>query len=401
MTRLIRILPLLLLLTVSVHARAQTNPERAAELGSEAASFFRQGEYEAAADRFLEAYNLDPHPVLLFNLGRALQELGQLPAARDTFLDAIAIADDPGVQTAAQQRLDEVLAALRSQGYDPNRVTPSEYVQRGTLLVTSLPEGAVLFLGNERVGTTPVTLDPLDIGSHEVRLVLEGYHPVSATIEFRGGQDRLRHFTLEERTSLETYVPPQPGYLSVISATAGIAVLVDGMPIGQTPVSNHGLAPGQYVVTLRSPDFAPFTTTVSILSTEETRIIATPQRVAGRDFVPGQTHRRAGGILMGIGAAALVTGGVFGIMALDSASTYRAELDNPDRGIFRDQARTRALVSDISMGVGAGVLVAGAIVYLIAPRETRNPLDFLDRDGLVLAPALSPFHVGLDFSIKF
>lgn len=392
---------LLLLATFASPLSAQSSADRAAELGAEAASFFRQGEYGAAAERFLEAYTLDPHPVLLFNLGRALQELGQLPAARDSFLDVIQIADDASVRGAAQQRLDEVRTALRQQGYDPDTVTPTSYVLRGNLLITSLPEGATVFLENERVGETPLQLQNIDVGTYAVRLTLDGHHPVNATLEFRGGQDTLRHFTLETRTTLDTYVPPQPGYLSVISANAGVTVSLDGEPIGETPISNRGLAPGQYVVSLRSPDFAPFTTTVSILSGEETRIIATMQRVAGREELPGQTRRRVGGILMGVGAAGILTGGVFGILALNSASEYRQGGIDPNRGTFRDQAQSRALLSDISMGVGAGLAIAGAIVYFTAPRETKNPFDFLDADGLVLAPTFSPFHVGLDFSMDF
>lgn len=368
-----------------LHVAAQgSDAERAAALGEEGTSFFRQGQFAEAVERFQAAYELDPHPVLLFNLGRARQELGQLAAARDTFSLVIAIADDPGVQAAAQSRIEAVNNLLIAQGYDPATVTAANYVQRGNLTITTTPEGAAIFLDGQRRGTTPLTLANLDVATYELRIALDDYHPVTATIEFRGGTDTLRLFTLQQRTSLEEYVPPQPGYLSVVSPAIGAEVFLDGDAVGTTPVLEYGLAPGTYIVAVRHPDFAPYSTTVQVMSANESRVVATMTRTRGHEPDPGETRRTIGaGMMIGSGAA-LIAGGVFGVLALDSASEYRARLDDPTRGEFRDQAQTRALISDVALGVGAAAFITGAILYWTAPRATERGFDFVD--GVVFAP---------------
>ena len=51
------------------------------------------------------------------------------------------------------------------------------------LVVDSKPPGAAVFLDGRQVGTTPMTFPLVDVGSHSVRLVLDGYRPWSGSVQ--------------------------------------------------------------------------------------------------------------------------------------------------------------------------------------------------------------------------
>jgi serine/threonine-protein kinase len=58
----------------------------------------------------------------------------------------------------------------------------------GTLTVLSRPDGARVFLDDQLVGTTPLTLPQVGAGQHAVRLEREGYRSWSSSIRMAGGQ---------------------------------------------------------------------------------------------------------------------------------------------------------------------------------------------------------------------
>jgi len=84
---------------------AQSPQARAADLFNKGAEAYRRGEFQQAVTLLLEAHALDPQPVLLYNLARAYEGLGNIEAAIDTFtryLEADPKAPDRG---AIEQRL--------------------------------------------------------------------------------------------------------------------------------------------------------------------------------------------------------------------------------------------------------------------------------------------------------
>jgi tetratricopeptide (TPR) repeat protein len=64
---------------------AQTPQARAAELFNKGAEAYRRGDFPQAIALLLEARSLDPQPVLLYNLGRAYEDSGDVDAAIATF----------------------------------------------------------------------------------------------------------------------------------------------------------------------------------------------------------------------------------------------------------------------------------------------------------------------------
>ncbi|MCA1584184.1 MAG: PEGA domain-containing protein [Acidobacteria bacterium] len=57
----------------------------------------------------------------------------------------------------------------------------------GTLLVESRPPGARVTVDGKAVGTTPLTLESLTVGTHEVRIERDGYTPWTTTVTVEAG----------------------------------------------------------------------------------------------------------------------------------------------------------------------------------------------------------------------
>lgn len=81
--------------------------------------------------------------------------------------------------------------------------------------------------------------------------------------------------------------------------------------------------------------------------------------------------RITGWILTGVGAAALVTGGVFGALALESKKDYDSAGYDDDRIAHRDDVERNAKICDIVFFSGAGVAAVG-ISLLIADAVKRR-----------------------------
>lgn len=365
----------------------------AGDLVQRATEHFSAGEFEEAAALFAEAFELDPHPVIMFNLARAHQEMGDLPGALN-FLNIIGTLDAPAhVAEAAQTKIAEVEALLIEQGYDPATVTSQNYVPRGSLTLTTQPEGADVFIAGEYAGRTPFVRDLIDEGTYAVRVELEGYHPINQDIDIAGGRMNLRAFTLTERTQIAEYVPPEPGFLTVRGPTAGLQVSIDGEPAGVTPILAQGMSPGTYSITVRGEGWRTFRTAVEITSNEEAEVIARMEPLDERVVLnPNRGRMNAGtGLVIG-GGALIATGAVFGILAMNESSAYNDDPANPDRGTHRSAARRNAAIADASIGVGGALFLTGAIL-----RWTNVGGTVVDRELMVTpGPGL-----GLGLSTSF
>ena len=99
---------------------------------------------------------------------------------------------------------------------------------------------------------------------------------------------------------------------------------------------------------------------------------------AEADSDEGDTARTVGVVLMGVGAAGLVVGSVFGIDALqkdkDAVDACGEDTSCPtkDGENLSNEAQDAALVSTIGFIAGGGALVAGAILYFTAPDGTET-----------------------------
>jgi len=120
---------------------------------------YAAGKYADAASEFEEAYRLTAHGELLYNMGKCYDAIGDLRGALVAyrkFLDTVrASPDRPFVEKRAAE-LDKLVARIR---------------------ITSSVAGSNVMLDGQRVGTTPLNLDVVEVnpGEHTVDVAAEGY----------------------------------------------------------------------------------------------------------------------------------------------------------------------------------------------------------------------------------
>src|SRR5262245_55119117 len=64
---------------------ASSQATKARELFKKSEESYRAGRFQEAVDLLTEAYQLDPNPVLLYNLARAYEGLGDTPKAIESY----------------------------------------------------------------------------------------------------------------------------------------------------------------------------------------------------------------------------------------------------------------------------------------------------------------------------
>jgi hypothetical protein len=120
---------------------------------------------------------------------------------------------------------------------------PAATATDGTLIMTTDPPGAKLFVDGVERGVTPLTVT-LKSGAH--------------ALEVRGdGPARLMPITMTAGAQVSQYIElPKTaaanGQLQVRTEPGGAHVSVDGMPRGISPVTVSDLTPGEHAVTLES-----------------------------------------------------------------------------------------------------------------------------------------------------
>ena len=95
----------------------------------------------------------------------------------------------------------------------------------GTLVISSDPKGADVFIDGEYKGVTPLTVNKIQATSHEIRLNKDGYNPVTFRVNVEP------YTTTTRLVKLTTF-----GTIEVISEPSNADVYVDGYSVGKTPV---------------------------------------------------------------------------------------------------------------------------------------------------------------------
>lgn len=100
----------------------------------------------------------------------------------------------------------------------------------GTLHLSSVPDGARIYVNNEAKGKTPLSIPGLKPGMYSVRAELEGYGVVTKTIELGNGQSASEEFRLSNVM----------GRIEVRSSPVGAQVFLDGKSYGVTKAKDPG-----------------------------------------------------------------------------------------------------------------------------------------------------------------
>lgn len=156
---------------------------------------------------------------------------------------------------------------------------PPALVATGNLLVRSTPAGAAVFVDDERRGVTPLTLQNVPLGTRRVRIQRDGFTSEDRQVNLtRSRPSRSVDVRLTRAAPSARPTPAAPaartGSLLVESRPTGASVMLNGRPVGTTPMTIDDLAPGTYTVQLQLPTYRPSTTTVRVVAGERARAAA-------------------------------------------------------------------------------------------------------------------------------
>jgi hypothetical protein len=208
----------------------------------------------------------------------------------------------------------------------------------------------------------------------------------AATLSLRGGQTAREQVARASAAALE---PKLSHVVLVADSTAPTKVTLDGETIGSAVFGTAiPIDPGTHLVVASADGRVPFQQSFDIVDggasqtihipelTEIAKVAAPPPPAA--EATSASLPRTVGWTLVGSGAAAVVVGSVFGVVAFKEKSAAEGQCGAA--------ACTASGLSDVStmktsevvstMAIGAGIVAAAAGVFLVprrGPREASAP----------------------------
>lgn len=142
---------------------------------------------------------------------------------------------------------------------------------KGIISVNSTPQGAEVLLDGTPVGSTPITLDNIAPGAHQITIKMLGFMIVGKSVEIRSGPNAAIEETLEE----DRGGGAGKGQLVVKVTPSNAEALIDAKDKYSSPngvVSIPPLDEGRHIVTVSAKGFASQTKTVEIKANEKIEI---------------------------------------------------------------------------------------------------------------------------------
>jgi len=127
---------------------------------------------------------------------------------------------------------------------------------RGQVTIRTEPAGGDLYVDGKARGVTPVTVDDLVPGRHEILIMKTGYEDYRDVISV----------ATDITTEYTEYLVPLPGtgFLSVTSTPEGAEVRIDGSKAGKTPTSLQRIRAGNHTVEIYQNGYGNFTGIVNV-----------------------------------------------------------------------------------------------------------------------------------------
>jgi hypothetical protein len=159
----------------------------------------------------------------------------------------------------------------------PRASAPAAPLFAGRVLVRSTPPGARVFVDGHGGGETPTTVRDLARGTHQVRLVREGYTTVERRVVITAAEPSQTLTVAMAKTP-----PPAPpkteAPLVIESKPSGAAVFLDGRQVGRTPLTFPLVQIGTHSVRITLDGYRPWTSPVQVSATETNRVTASLER---------------------------------------------------------------------------------------------------------------------------
>ena len=114
------------------------------------------------------------------------------------------------------------------------------YIPPGMAIISSEPSGAEVLINGQKMGTTPITVN-LTAGDHQMELRKDLYSTDRSTFTLQGGTTQ----------QITRKLIPRFGFLSVQGTPANADLILNGKPIGKSPVTAMEINSGAHTLIAR------------------------------------------------------------------------------------------------------------------------------------------------------
>lgn len=144
--------------------------------------------------------------------------------------------------------------------------------KEGELEVRSEPSGAKVYLNGKEVGETPLVLTKVKLGRHQIRLVMEGYHPYEVS-EVLGIE--------RKKVMANMKIVVKEATLEIRSDPTGAKVSVNGKGVGETPLV-LSVKPGRHLIEVQKEGYGGHEEWVEVIGADRRTVFALLRRLLGR-----------------------------------------------------------------------------------------------------------------------
>jgi hypothetical protein len=311
------------------------------------AQAYAAGKYADAVDQFIAADRIAPSAALSFDIARSYEKLGESSLALRWFRDYLHRTNDPPDGAKVRRIVQSLERELRDKG-----------VQQVT--VRSTPRGATVAIDGDPAGVTPWTGD-LPPGRHRLALVYDGYER----------SERWLVLPPEHALDVDVHLArAEPKAAAVVATPAGIPAAPRTAPPAATPVSAPN--PAEKAV--------PSAATAPVSSPEPSS--------SGSSAV-----RTIGIVTMGVGGAALGGALTFELLRRQAESDAKKDPTQAGYASKLDQANERQMAARVLLGVGAGLVVTGGVMFFVGGPSSEHRTE--------IAMGCGPIQCGATASGRF
>jgi TolB-like protein len=125
----------------------------------------------------------------------------------------------------------------------------------GSIIVGSEPAGAQIMLNDrQELQSTPYTVSPLQSGQYTLTVSLQDYRDFVQTVTISDAVE----------TKVNAILTPAFGWLNVSTSPTEAKVFIDGRELGSTPLEDHRLPSGDYVLSLKTEYYKEYQQMITI-----------------------------------------------------------------------------------------------------------------------------------------
>ena len=415
MRRIGAVAALVAALSSATPALAQDAVQQAKSFFAVGAKSYEKGMYSDSIRAFEMAYKLAPRSAVLFSIAQAYKKhffaerkIDDARKAAAYYQQYLKEVPQGGRRNDATAALTELDPHLRQAAEDAVATPPPPVEEKKVqyIAVTTATRDARVTIDGGAPLEPPFTKD-VAAGRHVVKISAEGHFEESRELVLAPGSSQALDVALRERPALLTLEGP-----------SGADVSIDGRFVGSLPLPRPlEVPPGKRLVTVTTTGSDAFVEEIT-LKRAETRKVTIDLPITGQ--------RKASYVLLAIGGAGIVAGGVMSGLAFaaqkdaqdilakrESSAISVSDRDDYDAAVTeRNDWRRNA---GVGFAAGGAFAVVGGLLFLFdspdvelgptPPKDDSAPAPTPKEEPMVAvvgaAPAWGPGFVGASLRGRF